>query len=376
MKSVTDNGLEKPCITDAPPFKTAVLQYCGDRNDEWGREVGMRCHGVYDLAAAEAQYHLRCYDEFRKTPDNINRIVLYDDEAMKLLANEMYSNQKLCTWTFIELYDKYVRYGGQLSRKHMFTKLVTCLSGDVVVLNIEGCASIVGFRDHLNKTLNVTKVDTVDEEKEDALVRKITTEAHSIPVNSKSYDIGDFTYAKTKQQTSATLLRFISKLISNGEVTKKSLSLSQSIQYCMTNTRNQTALGLGVKLHHKFGSSDLIQILNDHGYIVSYDEVLRFRKSAAKYVEGNAATLHRMMGLTQTVGVIFGWYDNFDLLVSTPNGRRETHAMATEFQMHPAGIINSSTQPGISTLKFPRLTSMQAKSVGKNRAIQLVAPSR
>ena len=109
---------ERRGITDAPPFKTAVLQYCGDRNDEWSREVGMRCHGVYDLAAAEAQYHLRCYDEFRKTPDNINRVVLYDDEAMKLLANEMYTNQKLCTWTSIELYNKYVRYGGMVVSCH------------------------------------------------------------------------------------------------------------------------------------------------------------------------------------------------------------------------------------------------------------------
>ena len=32
--------------------------------------------------------------------------------------------------------------------------------------------------------------------------------------------------------------------------------------------------------------------------------------------------------------------------------------------------------PGISTLKFPRLMSMQAKSVGKNRAIQLVHYTR
>ena len=100
-----------------------------------------------------------------------------------------------------------------------------------------------------------------------------------------------------------------------------------------------------------------------------YDEVLRFRKSVAKYVEDNATTLHQMMGLTQTVGLTFGWYDNFDLLVSTPNGHRETHAMATEFQMHP---INGNTQPGISTLIFPRLTSQQAKSVGKNRALPLV----
>ena len=205
----------------------------------------------------------------------------------------------------------------------------------MIVLNIEGCASIVGFRDYISKTFKLTKLDSVNEEKEDELVRKIKTEAHSILTSSKSYDISDFTYDKAEQHTSATLLRFISKLISNGEVTKKSLCLSQSIQHCITNTQNQTALGLGVKLHHKFGSRDLIEILNAHGYIVPYHEVLRFRKSVANNVEGNATTLHQIMGLTQTVGLTFSWYDNFDLLVSTPNGRRETHAMATEFQMYP-----------------------------------------
>ena len=80
---------------------------------------------------------------------------------------------------------------------------------------------------------------------------------------------------------------------------------------------------------------------------MSYDET---RKSAAKYVCNNASTLHQTMGLTPNIGLIFGRCDNFDLLVSTPNGRRETHAMATEFQMHPAGIIETgSSQPGIST---------------------------
>ena len=75
--------------------------------------------------------------------------------------------------------------------------------------------------------------------------------------------------------------------------------------------------------------------------------------------------MHQMMGFAQTVGLVLGWYDNFYLLVSTPNGRHETHAMATEFQMHPAGIIESgSAQSGISTLAIPRLTSKLAKSVG------------
>ena len=195
-------------------------------------------------------------------------------------------------------------FGGQLTRKQIFTKLVTHLGDDVVVLCIEGCASIVGFREFVGKILKVAKVDTVDEEKEDALVRKITTEARGIPFNNKNYDLGDFTHTKTKQHTSATLLRFVSKLISNGEVTKASLSLSQSIQYHITNTCNQTTLGLGVKLHHKFGSSDLIHILNEHGYTVSYDEVLRLCKSAAKYVGDNAAMLHHMIGLGWTVGLL------------------------------------------------------------------------
>ena len=144
-----------------------------------GREVAIRCHGVYDLAAAEAQYYLRCYNEFRKIPYNTNNVALYA-EAMKLLANEMYANQKQCAWSSIELYDKHLGYGGQLVRKQLFTKLVTSLGNDVIVLNIEGCTSIVGFWDYISKTFKLTKLDSVNEEKEDELVRKIKTEAHSI----------------------------------------------------------------------------------------------------------------------------------------------------------------------------------------------------
>ncbi len=77
-----------------------------------------------------------------------------------------------------------------------------------------------GFQDYISKTFKVTKLYSVDEEKEDELVRKIKTEAHSILTSNKSYDISDFTHDKARQQTSATLLRFI---------TKKSLSLSQML---------------------------------------------------------------------------------------------------------------------------------------------------
>ena len=186
---------------------------------------------------------------------HVDKTSMLEDEAMKLLVDELYANRMRSTCTSTELNEKYVSYGGELACKLVFTKL----GDDIVVLCIEGCASIVRFREFVGNIVKVVKVDTVDEEKEDVLVRKITNEAHGIPFNRKRYDQSDFTHAKTKQQTSATLLRFISKLISNGEITKASLSLSQSIQSLNTNRCSQTILGLSVKLHHKFGSSELIQ---------------------------------------------------------------------------------------------------------------------
>ncbi len=61
---------ERKGIKGAPAFKQVVLQCCDDRIDAWRREISMRCHGVHDLAAAEAQYHFRCYDNFRKIPSS------------------------------------------------------------------------------------------------------------------------------------------------------------------------------------------------------------------------------------------------------------------------------------------------------------------
>ena len=62
---------ERMGMKNAPPFKSIVLQHCGDRNDSWGREVALRCHGVHDLEAAEAQYHFKCYNDFRMIPYTI-----------------------------------------------------------------------------------------------------------------------------------------------------------------------------------------------------------------------------------------------------------------------------------------------------------------
>ena len=96
----------------------------------------------------------------------------------------------------------------------MLSKLVTHLRDEIVVLNIDGCASVIGFQEFSGKILKVAKVDSEDDEMEDTLVQKIVTEASKIPSN-KDYNLNEFSYIKVKEQTSATLLRLISKLVSN-----------------------------------------------------------------------------------------------------------------------------------------------------------------
>lgn len=145
-------------------------------------------------------------------------------------------------------------------------------------------------------------------------------------------------------------------------MTKSALTIAQCIQQHISKSWNQTTLGLAVKLHHKHGSSELVQNLNEHGLVVTYDEVLRFRKSAAKYASDDADKYLWVLGLERCIGPIHSWGDNFDLVVFTPNNCRTTHAMATQFVQNPAGILFpgvATPDGGITSLKVPRLSKLQ-----------------
>ena len=183
-------------------------------------------------------------------------------------------------WNSVELHKLYVDFGGDLSRKAMLSNLINCLGNDGVLIRVDGCASILGFRETVGSKLQMVQAD--DNDHVEDLVRQIRTEARAAKDISANYDLSAFTQARTIESTSPTLLKLVAELVSDGEITKKALSLSQAIQSQVTSTRNQTTLGLAVKLHHHYGSSALLKLLHEHGFIVSYDEVRRFRKSAAK----------------------------------------------------------------------------------------------
>ena len=121
-------------------------------------------------------------------------------------------------------------------------------------------------------------------------------------------------------------------MVAYGEITRTSTTLAQSIQAHITKSCNQTTLGLAVKLHHRFGSKELVTLLHEYGLTVTYDEVLRFRTSVAIYTGTQPYTFR---GLKKNGGELASWVDNYDLNIFTPNGCRSTHALVLQVTQQP-----------------------------------------
>ena len=157
------------------------------------------------------------------------------------------------------------------------------------------------------KSLKLVKDESVDEESFGSVIRQVRSEARAVQHSNATYDLGDF---RRISQSSKPVSRS-SNWLQNWCPTARS---QKNIQGHITQTRNQTTL---VKLQHRHGSSELIRLLHDHGFIVSYDEVFRLKKSAAKFVgdsDDMSSILHQAMSWSRRVGPIFGWFDNLDLL--------------------------------------------------------------
>ncbi len=352
-------------------FKQKLENLCDERQDQWANEVSARIRGVIDMLAADGQYHVHCYNRFR-VPVTRPSITAPVEEALRSVVSTMAANSTE-TWTTSELYLMYRAASGTVFRRQFLSNVTSYFGDELLILNIEGCESLVGFKASLGKFIKIVKINTSDSDDDqlDKVIRKIRSEVMATP-RPGDYNLSAYARHKVIESTSATLLKLVSSLVSGGAISKPSLTLAQCIQQHIGGAgRNQTTLGLAVKLHHKHGSSELIKTLNEHGITSTYDEVLRFRKSVGKYVSDNQSEYHKKLGLSTEIGPIFSWADNYDLYIASPNGTKSTHAMVMEFTQHPAGIIETGNI-GVMQLNIPRLKKHEASSLSLTQpAIQL-----
>ena len=109
----------RPCKTvnrgSAITFKQQLENICDEREDQWGNEVAARLSGVIDLHAADAQYHVPCYNRFRVVSVTRPSITEPLEEALRSVLSMMAENA-IGSWTTSELYVMYLAASGTVSR--------------------------------------------------------------------------------------------------------------------------------------------------------------------------------------------------------------------------------------------------------------------
>jgi hypothetical protein len=126
-----------------------------------------------------------------------------------------------------------------------------------------------------------------------------------------------------------TTLRILLENLLSGESKDVKLASIGQCMIQMTRPRVVIApipLGLGVQMHHQFGSRFLIECLASHGFCVSYSEVVNFSKSAACFP-----------GTDIPMSGHFGQYiaDNVDHNLRTLDGHGTFHGMGMVVAVTP-----------------------------------------
>lgn len=317
---------------DHRPYKQYILDICQERDDEWSNIVRIRVEGaISDLHAVEARYHVDCYSRFvsNRLPKGESKTVNTkqvessgDPGLLHIIA--LMKQDKLRIWNSVELFSEYQSHDGVLmSRDMAINKLQKHFGGDLIILSSPGYANIIAFRSQTALQLKLVK----DEDDEDIsshinkVAKKVIKECTEIPLNKASYRL-DLDISTAYESVSDLLMTFLGSLSPKLLHTLPALMIGNMITSVIRNQPTDLQVALGVLLRD---SKSLIGYMYDYGITCSYDEVLRFKKSAAK-AASTSSDFHGIGSCNN--GMVQVIVDNFDAEISSPNGKLSTHSLA------------------------------------------------
>ena len=334
-------------------FKQTILDRCVERNDEWSHQVQVRIGGaISDLHAADARYHVDCRTHFFLKPvsaaeRNTQEAGCEQDDAF-LAVTDVLKKDLSRIWNSIDIYTLYIDNGGTvLSRRKLIAALSDYFGEDLLVLSSPGIATIITFQSMAAKFLRVVP-DADDDDIENALnkVKKQILHDMKDPKPDKNfYDIR-LNQENASRHVSATVLDLLARISSELDNTLPALLIGNIIASVVTNAAMPPQISLAVLLRD---SKELIQHMHEFGVTCSYDELLRFKKSAAV-----AASKHaELCGISDsTDGLVQVVVDNFDADISSQNGKLSTHSLAVL-------VTQPENKRGSIEEKIPRLKKSQ-----------------
>lgn len=346
-------------------FRDRLLEICDQRNDAWSIEVRLRLsddRAVSDLHAADARYHDNCRKKFIREVYKSKRGAENEDidDAFKHLIQTVVADKNQM-WTSIELDEVYRSHGGKLCRKMLLDKVTRYLKNEVMVLNSPGIASILVFKSHADSVLRIQNVDVeVEKDCDDEAVRtvakQVISEIKDISFDKGSYD-GRMNISVAKGDVSPTFSKLLS-LIEPKTLNPNalpSLLIGNMVTAHVAKRFTTLSLSLAIMVRKK----KLVEKLHQFGVVSSYDELKRFRTSAAAFASTKITTRvlrHHSQGLVQGVA------DNFDCVISSMNGLKQTHSLALIMTQH-GEVDDEKVESTIPRLKKADLTDVDLRDV-------------
>ena len=220
----------------------------------------------------------------------------------------------------MEVYNYYTECGGLvLSRQGMVAKLANEFGKDLVILSSPGLANILVFRTHAAGIVKLCQDDNENSQDVSKVAKCIREEIKDISIVKGRYAkrISKSSASKHISDSLKALLREIPDDLSEDKL--PAILIGNIVTSIVSKKPSDLLINLGILVRDK----KLIEHLYDYGVVCSYDEVKRFKSSAApeNYKNANCVEGH-VKGLVQAIA------DNFDTDISSQNGKMQTHSFA------------------------------------------------
>ena len=167
-------------------------------------------------------------------------------------------------------------------------------------------------------------IDKVDDDDDDihvkVVAKRIASEIKGI-VHDKTKYVTSIDMDEAFEDLSDTLASLLSNISSSFDLTLPAIMVGNIVISCVSKRHTTLQIALGVLARDK----KLIQHLHEYSVTSSYDEVRRFKISAAAASDKTSVRSifgNPDQGLIQTVA------NNFDATISSQNGLRQTHSLA------------------------------------------------
>lgn len=350
IKCVANNTTIDVFQVRCDSINDSLKKICETRGDDWSQQVLGRINYINDLHAADAFYHQICSVNFR-TGKNMPSLVVKptvenasrgfckgrktDVERHEAFIKAMaclYENQE----DQITIQDLILKMKELLpdENAYCFTfmkqKILEHFGTEVIIAEIDGKPNIVTVVNNASVILDKFYSSARNEDCEVEKFRIIKAAAELISsdvklIESKSHsDYVPSDMESLEKQLDflpTSLQRFLSGITAGKSYDIKAASVGQAIMK-LIRPRLQAPLqvGLGVQMHHLFGSRFLIETLNRHGFSCGYKEIQNFERSAA-------VTQSLDLGLAPGSAMQF-IADNADHNTQTLDGHGTFHGMA------------------------------------------------